>query len=118
MMFIGPGVPYPPRAPKDTLTADGHRLNIQPQNVQGLFTGVGADIVGNWLLSAMDSVGRSAGGWNVGFYHLGKTRPAGALAMIDLRDSSLAATRYYNSTGVPFHKQSLSWTGIYHTIRL
>jgi hypothetical protein len=74
-------VPYPPRAPKDTLTPDGRRLMIQPQTADGKnFSGVGADIVGNWLLSAMDSASAAPGtGWNTGYYHLGKTRAAGSL---------------------------------------
>ena len=87
MMFIGPGVPYPPRAPKDTLTSDGRQLAIQPHDPTHPqnFTGVGADIVGNWLLTAMDSVTTTPGrGWNVGYYHLGPTRAAGALGLEQL----------------------------------
>ena len=101
MMFIGPGVPYPPRAPKSTLTADGKRLAIQPHDPANPnnFTGVGADIVGNWLLSAMDSAAKPDGGWNVGYFHLGKTRPPGSLPLINLIDSSLAATTYVNASG-------------------
>ena len=101
MMFIGPGVPYPPRSPKDTLTADGRRLSIQPRDPAQPrnFTGVGADIVGNWLLTAMDSAAVAGKGWNVGYYHLGPTRAAGALGLSNLIDSSLAGTSYYNSEG-------------------
>lgn len=102
MMMIGPGVPYPPRSPKDTLTADGQRLMVQPYDLPAHphnFTGVGADIVGNWLISAMDSASKPGKGWNVGYYHLGPTRPAGALRLINLIDSSLAATSYFDSHG-------------------
>ena len=101
MMFLGPTVPYPPRSPKDALTPDGKRLMIQPFDPAhpGNFTGVGADIVGNWLLSAMDSAIVPGKGWNVGYFHLGPSRPPGALGLTNLVDSSLAGTTYFNSSG-------------------
>ena len=55
--------------------------------------------MGNWLLSAMDSAAKPDGGWNVGYFHLGTTREAGSLPLINLIDSSLAATTYVNASG-------------------
>ena len=54
----------------------------------------------SFLLSALESRKLGPGrGWTVGYYHLGPSRPAGAMKMTDLRVFSGAAVFYYDSKG-------------------
>ena len=96
-MLWGDGVVFPPDV---ALTPDRRALNIQNLNATtGNFSGE-AKASFSFLLSALEShklVGDRA--WTVGYYHLGQSRPAGAMKMTDLRVFSGAAVFYYNSTG-------------------
>ena len=98
LMLWGEGVVFPP----DTaLTPDRRALNIQNFNVStGNFSGEAKGAF-SYLLSALDSnkLGDNSS-WTVGYYHLGPSRPAGAMKMTDLRAFSGGAVFYYDASGV------------------
>ena len=89
----GPSSAVPHMFPTpDVLTPDGSRLLVQPTDPanHSRFNGHANLGAFSWLEANSQSHG-----YQVGYYHLGETRPAGSRPMQDLNAYSMAAIRYY-----------------------